>query len=170
VPAPYAGKTNPFTGDAEAIRVGGEIYASKCAKCHGDSGAGDGTVAPKLDLKPTDFTLKDHMDAMKDDYLFWRSSEGGDMEPFHSKMPAWKDKLTQDERWKALAFVRTLAGAKSREGEEHAHEHEHGEGHEHEPAQEPPAATQYTCPMHPEVLQPGPGRCPKCGMNLELKK
>ena len=27
--------------------------------------------------------------------------------------------------------------------------------------------TIYTCPMHPEVRQPGPGACPKCGMALE---
>ena len=25
----------------------------------------------------------------------------------------------------------------------------------------------YTCPMHPEIRQPGPGDCPKCGMALE---
>jgi len=25
----------------------------------------------------------------------------------------------------------------------------------------------YTCPMHPEVRQIGPGNCPKCGMALE---
>jgi len=25
----------------------------------------------------------------------------------------------------------------------------------------------YTCPMHPEVKQKGPGPCPKCGMALE---
>src|SRR6266849_98450 len=25
----------------------------------------------------------------------------------------------------------------------------------------------YTCPMHPEVRQVGPGTCPKCGMALE---
>src|SRR5688572_25342310 len=25
----------------------------------------------------------------------------------------------------------------------------------------------YTCPMHPEVKQKGPGSCPKCGMALE---
>ncbi len=25
----------------------------------------------------------------------------------------------------------------------------------------------YTCPMHPEVENPGPGSCPKCGMGLE---
>src|SRR3989338_6865118 len=27
--------------------------------------------------------------------------------------------------------------------------------------------TKYTCPMHPEVVSGHPGRCPKCGMNLE---
>jgi hypothetical protein len=26
---------------------------------------------------------------------------------------------------------------------------------------------EYTCPMHPEVWQNGPGTCPKCGMTLE---
>ncbi|TAK62682.1 MAG: hypothetical protein EPO24_04780 [Bacteroidetes bacterium] len=25
----------------------------------------------------------------------------------------------------------------------------------------------YTCPMHPEVKSDKPGKCPKCGMNLE---
>ncbi|MCC7485078.1 MAG: heavy metal translocating P-type ATPase [Burkholderiales bacterium] len=29
-----------------------------------------------------------------------------------------------------------------------------------------PAGTQYTCPMHPEIVQDGPGSCPKCGMPL----
>ena len=31
----------------------------------------------------------------------------------------------------------------------------------------PPTGTIYTCPMHPEVRQAGPGVCPKCGMALE---
>jgi Cu+-exporting ATPase len=38
-----------------------------------------------------------------------------------------------------------------------------------EPAREVeavPGAT-YTCPMHPEVVQQGPGSCPRCGMALE---
>jgi hypothetical protein len=26
---------------------------------------------------------------------------------------------------------------------------------------------EYTCPMHPEIRQKGPGTCPKCGMALE---
>ena len=32
------------------------------------------------------------------------------------------------------------------------------------------AARLYTCPMHPEVVQAGPGTCPKCGMALEPKE
>jgi P-type Cu+ transporter len=38
-----------------------------------------------------------------------------------------------------------------------------------EPAPAAPvkAGTIYTCPMHPEVRQVGPGSCPKCGMALE---
>ena len=30
--------------------------------------------------------------------------------------------------------------------------------------------TIYTCPMHPEVVQNEPGKCPKCGMELVIKK
>ncbi len=28
----------------------------------------------------------------------------------------------------------------------------------------------YTCPMHPDIQQNYPGKCPKCKMDLELKK
>ena len=38
---------------------------------------------------------------------------------------------------------------------------------ERPPAPPAPAGTIYTCPMHPEVQQVGPGECPKCGMALE---
>ena len=35
------------------------------------------------------------------------------------------------------------------------------------PEPEMPAGTIYTCPMHPEIRQIGPGSCPICGMALE---
>ncbi len=42
-----------------------------------------------------------------------------------------------------------------------------------EPKPAPPvtgdAGIEYTCPMHPEVVQIGPGSCPICGMALEPK-
>jgi len=36
-----------------------------------------------------------------------------------------------------------------------------------QPQAEINATTQYTCPMHPEIVQDHPGSCPKCGMALE---
>jgi Cu+-exporting ATPase len=36
-----------------------------------------------------------------------------------------------------------------------------------EPASSAPVSTIYTCPMHPEIRQEGPGTCPICGMALE---
>jgi P-type Cu+ transporter len=62
---------------------------------------------------------------------------------------------------------------------QHAHgHHDHAGGHAPRAAGGSPthAATApatagtetiYTCPMHPEVRQPGPGSCPICGMALE---
>ncbi|WP_394849524.1 cadmium-translocating P-type ATPase [Pendulispora brunnea] len=37
------------------------------------------------------------------------------------------------------------------------------------PAASAGSDVEYTCPMHPEVVQIGPGSCPKCGMALEPK-
>ncbi len=47
----------------------------------------------------------------------------------------------------------------------HGHGHDHGHGHAPSPAA--PPGTIYTCPMHPEIRQIGPGSCPICGMGLE---
>ncbi len=37
------------------------------------------------------------------------------------------------------------------------------------PAASSNTALTYTCPMHPEVVSPRPGKCPHCGMNLVRK-
>lgn len=39
-----------------------------------------------------------------------------------------------------------------------------------EKAEDQPLDVEYTCPMHPEIVQIGPGSCPKCGMALEPKE
>ncbi|MGB3332712.1 MAG: copper-translocating P-type ATPase [Mycobacterium sp.] len=52
-------------------------------------------------------------------------------------------------------------------GRERHDEHDHcGAGAGAEPSGVP-EASEYTCPMHPEIRQPGPGSCPICGMALE---
>lgn len=50
-------------------------------------------------------------------------------------------------------------------------QHQHNCSHDHnEPAKERTSSAlsgQYTCPMHPEVLEDQAGDCPSCGMALE---
>lgn len=52
---------------------------------------------------------------------------------------------------------------------EHAHcDHRHSHAEEsRDDSQSVGAAAIYTCPMHPEIRQNGPGNCPICGMALE---
>ena len=54
-------------------------------------------------------------------------------------------------------------------GKHHHPAHAHGrEGRSVEPSRAPVSAgTIYTCPMHPQIRQVGPGHCPICGMALE---
>ncbi|XSG81182.1 MAG: copper-transporting P-type ATPase [Methyloligella sp. ZOD6] len=47
---------------------------------------------------------------------------------------------------------------------DHADHHHGGAPKHHGPV---PEGTLYTCPMHPEIVQEGPGACPICGMALE---
>jgi cytochrome c oxidase cbb3-type subunit 3 len=51
-----------FVSDGAAAAepvVAKELYAARCAFCHGDRGAGDGLSAEALDPRPTDFTRRE---------------------------------------------------------------------------------------------------------------
>src|SRR5689334_9425490 len=46
--------------------------------------------------------------------------------------------------------------------------HDHGSNTPAPASREPSTeVSEWTCPMHPEIRQPGPGACPICGMALE---
>ncbi len=47
------------------------------------------------------------------------------------------------------------------------HPHDHAAASAAPPEAEQPEGVVYTCPMHPQIRQPGPGNCPICGMALE---
>ena len=80
-----------------------------------------------------------------------------------------------------MDLVAREAGEQTPEGghdHEHRHDHEqqcqdhdHDDSNEHqqEHAHEN-AATEYTCPMHPEIVRDEPGSCPKCGMDLVVRE
>lgn len=106
IPEEYTAVANPIEADEASLARGAEVYETHCVSCHGDEAMGDGPAAVGLDPAPVPIARTSRM--MGDDYLFYRVSEGGSMEPFNSSMPAWKDILDEDARWDVLNYVRAL--------------------------------------------------------------
>jgi mono/diheme cytochrome c family protein len=117
VPAEYAGKHMPkgWWTDAKIIAEGKKIFETTtlefeykrkpekvdkgCLTCHEIDKAKD---APKQ-RGARDFRAAAKMNKFSDSYWFWRISEGVPK----TKMPAWKDKLSEEERWKVVAYEHT---------------------------------------------------------------
>lgn len=107
-PAEFEGLTNPLAENSEAATAGQEIFAQSCAVCHGETGQGDGPAAKTLDPAPVNLADPAMMGSVDDGYLYWRISEGGQMEPFNSAMPAWADGLSDQQIWQVITYLRTL--------------------------------------------------------------
>jgi len=78
------------------------VYLDKCAECHGDCGKGDGSQGKMYDPLPTNFTDARHMDHLTDGELFYKISEG------HRPMPGFKKRLSEEQRWQLVLFIRSL--------------------------------------------------------------
>src|SRR2546427_2376469 len=74
--------------DAAMIARGKEIYTARCAVCHGDAGDGKGPAGVALPLKPSDFRDKAGVAEMRDNYWFWRLSQGRQDASLQGKGPA----------------------------------------------------------------------------------
>ncbi|MDI6693832.1 MAG: c-type cytochrome [Anaerolineales bacterium] len=83
------------------VEQGAEIYAAQCAACHGDRGKGDGAQAAGMSVP--DLTDQERMSVKSAADLFEVISNGSG-----AQMPAFSDKLSEDERWALTAFLRSL--------------------------------------------------------------
>ncbi|GDX79703.1 hypothetical protein LBMAG42_15140 [Deltaproteobacteria bacterium] len=89
---------NPKSGDAAAIAAG-KAQWSKCATCHGETGAGDGIAGGALPQKPAQFTWNERWDATTVGVKHWiilNGIQGTSMAPLG---------LTDDQAWEVLAFI-----------------------------------------------------------------
>lgn len=108
LPADYAGLTNPFEGQADAIAQGQELYTINCASCHGDNADGSGAAGAALDPKPADLTAT--AKETEPNYQHWVISEGGAAAGLSSSMVAYKGILSDDDIWKIVAYLDSTYG------------------------------------------------------------
>jgi putative copper resistance protein D len=99
-PTTYAHPTVPDT--LESVRRGRELFLANCAVCHGAEGRGDGPAAARLLQLPADLTSPHTTDHTPGD-IFWWVTHGLGL-----AMPPFGDRLSVDERWDIVNFVRTL--------------------------------------------------------------
>ena len=95
---------NPFAGNTktEILELGRRKYEIYCALCHGYTGAGDGTVAPKMALKPPPL-LTDKVKGLTDGGLFHIITDGqGVMSSYAYQL------VNENDRWAIVNYVRSL--------------------------------------------------------------
>jgi mono/diheme cytochrome c family protein len=99
---------NPVATSPESIAKGKELYLTRekgnCIFCHGEAGSGNEANLPRLRRKPADLTNKERMTAMSDGELFWKISKG-----IQGIMPAGERRMSEEERWHVVNYIRTLA-------------------------------------------------------------
>jgi len=83
-------------------------YQTFCAKCHGDTGKGNGSGAATFATKPRDFTDCARMAKESDDTLFKVIKNGGQANGFSSEMQAWNSAFEDSEIKDLVAYIRTF--------------------------------------------------------------
>ncbi len=99
---------NPVASSAESIAKGKELYLARdkgnCIFCHGETGSGNQESLPHLRRKPADISNKERMSSMTDGEVYWKITKG-----ITGIMPAGEKRMTEEERWNVVNYVRTLA-------------------------------------------------------------
>ncbi len=103
VPAEFKKLKNPVPRTDAALAAAKAMFNDQCVSCHGESGKGDGPDAMMYTPEPADLTDAHMMGMMTDGEIFYKITEG------RKPMPSFQKKLTDEQRWQLVHFVRSLA-------------------------------------------------------------
>jgi mono/diheme cytochrome c family protein len=93
---------NPFPPTPQTLADAQQLFTDNCELCHGEKGEGDGPGAKTIKVKPANFTDAKVMAGETEGSLFYKMTNG------RGPMPAWKDTLTEKERWELVGYIRKL--------------------------------------------------------------
>ncbi len=103
---------NPILVDGAAmeshLRAGQEGYDIFCTVCHGPAGEGDGPIIGRFPNPPS--LLGEHALGMADGHIYHVIFHGQGL------MPAYNAQIREEERWRIVAYVRSLQRAATATG------------------------------------------------------
>ena len=94
---------NPVPATEANLAAAKALFLDNCAQCHGEAGKGDGPEASMYEPKPADLSDAHRVAEMTDGEIFYKISKG------RRPMPSFKKRLTEEQRWQLVNYVRTFA-------------------------------------------------------------
>ncbi len=103
IPAGAAQEPNPIAASPEVLEKGKSLFHSKCEKCHGKEGKGDGPDADP-DQPPDDLSDASRAPKNPDGVMFYKVWNGRKS----PKMTAFKTELSKEEVWTVIQYAKSL--------------------------------------------------------------
>jgi mono/diheme cytochrome c family protein len=106
IPPSAENEKSPLTVNAAVLAAGQRVFSSKCQRCHGKAGKGNGPDSEPEHQKDMDLTDPARADHNPDGVVFYRIWNGRSS----PKMPVFSKDLSREQVWAAVAYVQTLRG------------------------------------------------------------
>jgi mono/diheme cytochrome c family protein len=103
IPQRAASEPNPVPDTPETVAKGRNLYRSKCERCHGATGKGNGRDADR-EHPPGDLTDMKRASRNPDGVMFYKIWNGRSS----PKMPAFKADISREDVWTVIQYVKTL--------------------------------------------------------------
>jgi mono/diheme cytochrome c family protein len=100
-------KKNPVVSSDAVLAKAKKVYEENCLTCHGENGKGDGPMAGMLKERPADLTNAALVGPLTDGQVYWAITKGR-----KPSMTEFESKLSVDERWSQVLFIRTFSKTK----------------------------------------------------------
>jgi mono/diheme cytochrome c family protein len=103
--APSSATSAIFPAAMPSAQEGGLLYLQHCSPCHGDKGAGGGSMATQLPTQPPDFSDPATLRGLTPQLIFNKITQGNTQ----ALMPPFASTLTDAQRWSLVSFLYTLS-------------------------------------------------------------
>jgi len=103
IPAAGREEKSPLQPTADVLKKGASVFKSKCQRCHGKDGKGDGPESDP-DGPAADLTDSSRASVNPDGVLFYKIWNGRSK----PKMPSFKSEMTKEDAWAVVEYVKTL--------------------------------------------------------------
>ena len=102
---PETYRKTPVPFDAISVANGATLFAANCVPCHGPQAKGNGVLAKTLAIPPVDLLTEPHTAKhTAGDFFHWLTYGIPG-----TGMPAWADKLSEEDRWDVLNFLHAIS-------------------------------------------------------------